>query len=276
MRLRLGISTCPNDTFAFHAILERKVDLRGLELDVEILDIQELNEWLGAGSLDASKASFHAALHLAGRYGVLPVGAALGVGVGPLLLAARPDARLGTDSRVLCPGALTTATLLFQCLHPGIGVVEHRVFSDIMPALKRGEAEFGVVIHEGRFTYEKEGLRLIEDLGASWESTTGGPVPLGGILARLDLGADVHARLAAVIRGSVEYAHTHRDETLTTMRRYAQELDDAVIWAHVDTYVNAYTLDLGAEGRAALRELAARARAAGAIPADASDLCIID
>src|SRR6266511_5624498 len=169
MPLRLGLSTCPNDTFTFHAIMERRIDLRGLEFDFTLEDVQQLNERLAAGELDVSKASFHAALRLADRYGVLRSGAALGMGVGPLLLSAGPDAELTERSRVLCPGADTTATLLFRCLHPRSRHIEHRVFSEIMPALKRGEADFGVVIHEGRFTYQQEGLYLVEDLGASWE-----------------------------------------------------------------------------------------------------------
>ena len=138
MKLRLGLSTCPNDTFAFHAILERRIDLRGLEFDAELLDVQQLNDGLFAGRYDISKASFYAALLLARDYGVLRAGAALGFGVGPLIVAARPDARPETAARVLCPGATTTATLLYRCLHPGQGEIRHAVFSDIGPALRRG------------------------------------------------------------------------------------------------------------------------------------------
>ena len=267
MHLRLGLSTCPNDTFTFHALMERRIDLHGLDFDFTLEDIQQLNERLDAGQLDVSKASFHAALHLADRYGVLRSGAALGMGVGPLLLSAGPDARLTERARVICPGADTTATLLFRCLHPDAGCIEHRLFSDIMPALKRGEADFGVVIHEGRFTYRQEGLHLMEDLGASWERVSQGPVPLGGILARLDLPARVHDDLNAILRDSIAYAYAHRDEVFGTMQRYAQELEPSVIWAHVDLYVNQYTVDLAETGERALATLNRLAQTGGVVAA---------
>jgi 1,4-dihydroxy-6-naphthoate synthase len=266
MKLSLGISTCPNDTFAFHGILRRAVDLRGLEFDVRLLDVQQLNEQLAAGALDYSKASFYASLHLAGRYGVVRAGSALGMGVGPLLLAARDGAVPGAESRVLCPGAWTTAALLFQCLHPEARRIEHRVFSEIMPALKRDEADFGVVIHEGRFTYRQEGLALVEDLGVSWERLTGGPVPLGGILGRLEIPDEVHVRFCAVLRDSISYAYAHRDEVFATMQRYAQELEPDVIWSHVDLYVNEYTVDLGQTGVDALATLQRMAERAQILP----------
>ena len=265
MNLRLGLSTCPNDTFTFHAILNCKVDLRGFDFEFELRDVQQLNELLAANELDVSKASFHAALELSERFGVLRAGSAMGMGVGPLLLAARNGAGLTPDARVICPGADTTATLLFRCLHPQVRRIEHRVFSEIMPALRRGEADFGVVIHEGRFTYQKEGLRLVEDLGASWERVSGGPVPLGGILARLDLGAEAHDALNALLRDSIAYAYAHRDEAFATMQRYAQELAPAVIWAHVDLYVNEYTVDLGETGERALATLNRLAQQSGVV-----------
>jgi 1,4-dihydroxy-6-naphthoate synthase len=278
MRLTLGISPCPNDTFAFHGILARKVDLRGLEFDTRLLDVQQLNEQLAAGVLDYSKASFFAALHLAGSYGVLRAGAALGMGVGPLLLAAddrAAGAGVTAEARVLCPGASTTATLLFQCLHPEATRIEHRVFSDIMPALKRGEADLGVVIHEGRFTYRREGLSLVEDLGASWERLTGGPVPLGGILGRLELPDDVHRRFVAALRDSIAYGYAHREEAFFTMQRHAQELEPAVIWSHVDLYVDERTVDLGDSGTAALATLQQAARRAGVLAAGSPPLRVL-
>jgi predicted solute-binding protein len=164
--IHLGISTCPNDTFTFHAILEQRIDLGGLTFDIELLDVEELNRRLFAGDFDIAKASFHAALLLAGDLGVLPVGSALGFGVGPLLLGSRtPGApRQGTwgsvRHRVLCPGEHTTATLLYKLFHPEEGTVEQVTFSDIMPALETGAADFGVCIHEGRFTWREHGLTL--------------------------------------------------------------------------------------------------------------------
>lgn len=276
--IHFGISTCPNDTFAFHGLLAGKVATPGLDLRIELMDVQELNERLAAGRFDAAKASFHAALRLAGEVGVLPVGSALGFGVGPLLLAAPegrgPAARTGGSPRVLCPGEWTTATLLYRMFH-GDGAIEQTVFDRIMPALKAGDADLGVCIHEGRFTWEREGLRCVEDLGSRWERETGAPLPLGGLLARRGLGPEVHAALTAAIRASLDHAWAHREETLVTMRRYAQELDDAVIWQHVELYVNEWTRDLGDAGARALAALREQAVCAGLVAADAPPLAVL-
>ena len=271
--IHLGISTCPNDTFAFHGILERRVSLRGLDFRIELLDVEALNRRLFAGDFDVAKASFHAALPLRSALGVLPVGAALGFGVGPLLLAARPDTRPrepipqpgggSRPARVLCPGAHTTATLLYALFHADEGALEQVVFSDIMPALEAGDADFGVCIHEGRFTWRAHGLALVEDLGAVWEEATAAPLPLGGILARHALGPATIRTVTTVIRDSLAYARAHRGETVPTMRRYAQELTEDVMFQHVDLYVNDWTTDLGDAGRAALETLDRQARRAG-------------
>lgn len=276
MKIKLGISTCPNDTFMFHAILARKIDLRGLDFEIELMDVQQLNERLEAGTFDCSKASYHAALLLADRYGVLTAGSAIGFGAGPVLLTAQEGAEPRPDSRVLCPGKWTTATLLFQNLYPESRKIEHRVFSAIMAALRDGEADFGVLIHEGRFTYQAEGLSLVADLGEAWERVTGSPVPLGGILARLDLPESVHHNLNAVIRDSLDYAYAHRQEVLGTILRYAQELDEALIWDYIDLYVNVYSRDLGDEGRRAVENLEHYARRAGVIAPDAAPVRFLD
>lgn len=264
--LRVGLSTCPNDTFLFHGLLTGRVPMPGYAPEFVLADVEELNAALAAGALDAGKASFATALRLAGRYGVLPVGAALGFGVGPVLLA-RPGLT-GAPRSVLCPGEGTTATLLLRALHPeyfAAGAVSQARFDHILPALQRGEADAGVAIHEGRFTFGRFGLELLEDLGASWERLTGGPVPLGGVLARLDLGPAAHAALAGALSASLAFARAHPQETLTTMRRHAQEFEDEVLWQHVRLYVNDATAELGATGRRALDELA---RCAG-VPAPA-------
>ena len=267
-RLRVGISTCPNDTFAFHALLTGEVDARGLAFEWEFLDVQALNERALAGSLDVAKVSFHAALRMAERMTVLSAGSALGFGVGPLVLAPGTDAEHGDDpARVLCPGEWTTATLLWRLFHPGEGALEQVVFSAIMPALEAGEAELGVCIHEGRFTWRERGLRRVEDLGETWERATGSPLPLGGIVARRDLGAETIARFDGALADSIRWARAHPDACLTTMRLHAQELDDDVIRAHVDLYVNDWTVELGDVGRGALEQLAERAEAAGLVPA---------
>lgn len=281
MKIRIGISTCPNDTFSFCPLLERRLETEGIEFDFCLLDVQELNEQLQAGALDVGKASFHAALKLRDRYGVMAAGSALGFGNGPLLLAGRGvkgsndhkfnpamDVNVLTptaDSRVLCPGPDTTAYLLYRLFYPGLGRVEHVVFSEIAPALMAGEADYGVCIHEGRFTFQQQGLGLVEDLGQRWERETGSPLPLGGILGRLDLGAEVLGRISRVIQASVRASLDSRERALPIMRRYAQEFDDQVLWSHVDLYVNRWTEDLGEVGLEALLELERRATHLGLV-----------
>lgn len=265
--IRLGISTCPNDTFAFHGLLTRAVDWRGLEFKVDLLDIQMLNDRLHRGDFDVAKASFHAAMRLADGYVVLPSGSALGFGVGPLLLASRPDVRPEhADQITLCPGQATTAALLFDLFHPRTTRVEHVVFSEIMPRLRAGTADFGVCIHEGRFTWQTQGLFLVEDLGSRWEAETASPLPLGGIVASRRLPPETIARVHHVIRDSLHFALSNRAAPLPTMRKHAQEFDDAVLMQHVDLYVNEWTVDLGAVGRRALAQLSARAASIGQTP----------
>ena len=164
------------------------------------------------------------------------------------MVAARPDVRPSPGARILCPGPTTTATLLYRSLHPGEGEIDHAVFSDIGPALRRGDADLGVLIHEGRLTYRRDGLHLIEDLGDSFERLARAPLPLGGILARLTLPDGVAERFTAVLRDSIAYAWANREEVLVTIRRYAQELDEDVIWPYVKLYVNDHTIDLGDDG----------------------------
>jgi 1,4-dihydroxy-6-naphthoate synthase len=275
MRIRIGISTCPNDTFAFHALMTGAVKSPGIEWEFELLDIEELNRRLFAESFDVAKASFHAALLLADQMWVLPSGSALGFGVGPLLLAARDNSRPDSCHReslsetqlpiVLCPGQHTTATLLYQLFYPQTGRITHCVFSDIMPRLQCQEADFGVCIHEGRFTWQESDLYLVEDLGQRWEQTTASPLPLGGILASRHLDRDLLNQVQTAIHDSIRWAQNHPDETLPTMRRYAQEFDDRVLMQHVELYVNQWTLDLGDLGNAALEKLRLLATQAGII-----------
>lgn len=274
-RIHLGISTCPNDTFAFHALMAGKVDPRGLEFEVELADVEELNTRLAAGEFDVAKGSFHAALRLTEEVGVLPSGSALGFGNGPLLLASRAGEAPGHHSRVLAPGQNTTANLLYRLFHPGGAEPEQVLFSEIMPALERGEADYGVCIHEGRFTYAEHGLHRVEDLGERWEQATGTPLPLGGIFARRRLGQERLRRVAEVIADSLDYAWAHPEETVPTMRAHAVELAEDVMQAHVDLYVNAWTRDLGPEGRRALAEMSRRASDAGVLPRDVRPLEVI-
>ena len=265
--IHLGISTCPNDTFAFHGLLTRSVDWRGLNFDVELIDIQQLNDRLFAGEFDVAKTSFHAALMLAKETVVLPSGSALGFGVGPLLLSAREaDQPTNSNQVTLCPGKDTTASLLFQLFYPATTQIRHVVFSEIMPDLKNKKADFGVCIHEGRFTWQNEGLGLVEDLGTRWEKETACPLPLGGIVARRSLGADTIATVQAVIHDSLKLARANPGVALPTMRKYAQEFDDDVLMKHVDLYVNDWTVELGTVGENALNELSRRAQKIGLLP----------
>jgi 1,4-dihydroxy-6-naphthoate synthase len=274
--IRLGISTCPNDTFAFHALMNRCVDWRGIDFQIELLDIQQLNDRLFRGELDVAKASFHAALLLADKMWVLPSGSALGFGVGPLLLAAKDnDVPRDSSQLTVCPGKHTTASLLFQLFYPGTTRVEQDRFSEIMPRLKSRSADFGVCIHEGRFTWQSEDLFLVEDLGERWENETRSPLPLGGILAKRSLNAETLQVVQSVIFDSLQYAHSHREETMSTMRRYAQEFDDSVLVQHVDLYVNDWTLDLGVVGQESLDALSQRARQVGILPAGTDRLEVL-
>jgi 1,4-dihydroxy-6-naphthoate synthase len=271
--VHLGISTCPNDTFAFHGLLTRQVDWRGLKFEIELIDIQQLNDRLFAGDFDVAKTSFHAALLLSDKTVVLPSGSALGFGVGPLLLSARQAERPeSTTQTTLCPGKHTTAALLFQLFYPATTQIRHVVFSEIMPQLKQLKADFGVCIHEGRFTWQHEGLGLVEDLGTRWERETSCPLPLGGIVARRTLSHETIATVQAVLLDSLQLALSDRSLPLPTMRQYAQEFDDRVLMQHVDLYVNDWTIDLGHVGRDSLQKLSERAESIGLLPANSSML----
>ena len=248
---------------------------RGLDFDIELLDIQQLNDGLFQGRFDFAKCSFHAALRLADETVVVPCGSALGYGVGPLLLSARQGENPGstisdTDGPVdtteslrqttLCPGEHTTAAMLFQMFYPYTTRIEHVVFSEIMPRLREGSADFGVCIHEGRFTWQEQGLDLVEDLGHRWESVYECPLPLGGLVASRRLDDNTIRTFNNVLRDSLEYAREHPDDALTSMRKYAQEFDDDVLQKHVELYVNKWTTDLGVEGSGALSILSKRAK----------------
>ncbi len=271
--IHLGISTCPNDTFAFAALLEGRVDTGDIRFEIELLDIQQLNDRLSAGDFDAAKSSFFTALKLAGTTFVLPSGSALGFGVGPLLLAASPD-QIPQHSKqtTLCPGADTTAHLLFALFYGGTTGVRQTVFSEILPALQAGRADFGVCIHEGRFTWRETGLALVDDLGQRWEALTNTPLPLGGIIARRSLSKATLDAIQTAIHDSLRLALQDPSSALPKMRRYAQEFDDAVLMQHVDLYVNQWTLDLGRVGSQALQELSRQAKRVGCITTNVPDL----
>ncbi len=269
--LRVGISTCPNDTFTFHALLTGEVRDPELDLEFELLDVEELNRGLAEGRYDVAKGSFHAALHLTESLVTLPVGAALGFGVGPVILG-RPGPTPAPTARVLCPGRWTTATLLWELFHAGEGALEQRPFHEIVPALESGAADLGVCIHEARFTYAEHDLELVEDLGATWERETDAPLPLGGIFARRALSPELTQRVTELIRASLAWARAKPDAALVSMRAHAQEFDDDVLREHVNLYVNEFTTELGEIGERALRVLRERALEAGLFPRDSAPL----
>lgn len=287
--IRLGISTCPNDTFAFHGLLTGAVSPPGFRFEIDLLDVEELNHLLARGRFDVAKGSFHAALSLASEIVVLPSGSALGFGVGPVLLGSPLAPPISSWSeersseggealrpRVLGPGKLTTATLLFRLFYPEFEEVDQVLFSEIMPRLATGRADYGICIHEGRFTYAERGLKLVEDLGEKWERETEVPLPLGGIFARRELGGKRIEGVQSAILESLEYGRRYPEQTLSTMRRYAQEETDEVLWKHVELYVNDWTLDLGDVGRTALRTLGEKAGAAGLLADGGEELEIFE
>jgi 1,4-dihydroxy-6-naphthoate synthase len=265
--LSLGFSPCPNDTFIFHALVHGAVRAEGLRFRERLEDVETLNRLAAAGALDVAKASYGAVPHLLEEYVLLRAGGALGRGCGPLLVARGP---LGRDAlraaRIAIPGRRTTAALLLRLFAPEAPEPVEMVYSDIMPAVARGEVDAGLIIHESRFTYPEHGLTRAADLGAWWEGETGLPIPLGGILARRALGASVLGVLDAAVRASVAHAFAHPDASRAYVREHAQEMDDEVARQHVALYVNDFSLDVGTEGERAVRELFRRAAAIGAVP----------
>jgi 1,4-dihydroxy-6-naphthoate synthase len=266
--LTLGYSPCPNDTFIFYALMHNKVRVPGVEFREQLEDVETLNRLALAGTLDLTKISYHAFGHLRDQYALLRSGSALGRGCGPLIVA-RPGARiedLGSGA-IAIPGELTTAALLLRLFDPRLANFSVMPFDCIMDAVVSGKAAAGLIIHESRFTYQRYGLEQLLDLGAWWERTENAPIPLGGILARRSLGAELSRTVETGIRQSVEYAWKHADETLAYCRCHSQEMDEEVMRKHIELYVNDFTLDLGSEGIAAVRRLMAVGEEKGIFPA---------
>ena len=265
-RISLGYSPCPNDTYIFYGLVHGKID--GAPRCREILeDIETLNRMAMAGKLDMTKISFHAFAFMRDRYCLLHSGGALGRGCGPLVIA--PDALDPRDllgKRIAIPGELTTAALLLRLFNPALDNLVAMPFHEIMEATQRGDVDAGVIIHESRFTYPDYGLHKVIDLGEWWEASTGHPIPLGGILARRDIGEEKIQQIDISLCASVKYAHTNPNEVKNYIREHAQEMDEAVMQQHIDLYVNDYTLDYGADGEAALVDLFARAEEADIVP----------
>lgn len=275
MTLSLAYSPCPNDCFMFDAIVHKRIDLEGLDFEVRLADVEALNRDAFDGRTDITKLSYHAYAHCVDRYVMLNTGSALGRNCGPLLISKRPIAVeevAAGDLHIAIPGRFTTANLLLGLAFPAATRTTAMVFSDIEGAVQHDQCDAGVIIHENRFTYEARGLRKVIDLGEYWESTTGHPIPLGGIVIRRSLPAEVRATMDRVLRRSVEHAFAHRDVTLPYVRAHAQDMDDAVMFKHIDLYVNHFSVDLGPEGRDAVTHLFARGHAAGVLPATSAQL----
>jgi 1,4-dihydroxy-6-naphthoate synthase len=268
MELSLGYSPCPNDTFIFHALVHGLVSAGDVRFRERLEDVETLNQLAREGALDVTKVSYGAIPYLLDEYVLLKSGGALGRGCGPLLVV-RADRADHPIERIAIPGRQTTANLLLRLWAPELPQGEEVIYSEIMPAVVRGEVDAGLIIHESRFTYADHGLVQRVDLGEWWEEETGRPIPLGGILARRSLGAEVIHSLEDALRRSVERAFAHPDDSAEYVRQHAQEMDPAVMRQHIELYVNHFSAALGEEGEGAVRELLQRAAAAGLAPAAA-------
>lgn len=276
MKLTLGFSPCPNDTFIFDALIHHKIDTEGLEFDVSFEDVESLNRKAFAGELDITKLSYHAYAYAAEAYVLLDAGSALGFGVGPLLIcrdeqkAEELRAMAGTaqaaEAIIGIPGKYTTANFLLGLAYPAWQNKREMVFSEIERALLDGRIDAGLIIHENRFTYAAKGLHKIIDLGDYWEKETGLPIPLGGIVAKRALPDAVKQKINRVLRRSIEFAFANPGSSMDFVRQHAQEMDEAVMKQHIELYVNAYSVDLDKEGRNAVSTLFDRAQASGVIP----------
>lgn len=271
MKLSLGFSPCPNDTFIFDALIHHKIDTEGLEFDVYFDDVETLNQKALKGVLDISKLSFHAFAHVAAQYALLDSGSALGFGVGPLLICKDerfldPSQLERSNPSIGIPGVLTTANFLLGIAYPNLQNKVLKVFSDIEESLLSGEIDLGLIIHENRFTYAEKGLSKIVDLGSFWENLTGCAIPLGGIVINRNIDPEVQHKVNRVLRKSVEYAFENPKSGIKFIREHAQEMEEAVMYKHIELYVNQYSLDLGTEGRKAIDILFKMATEKGLIP----------
>jgi len=260
--LTFGFTPCPNDAFAFHALVHGLV-AAPFEVEPVLLDIEELNQRAADGELQLSKLSFGAAAAAGDRYRLLRSGAALGHGVGPLVVAREPRSlEEAAAGRIAVPGRETTAFLLLRLAAPALGDVVELRYDGILDAVVAGDVDAGLIIHESRFTYADHGLVAVADLGEWWETETGLPVPLAGIFARSDLEPELAAEAEAAIRASVEYAFAHPEASQDYVRSLSHEMSDEVCAAHIALYVNASSVDVGDEGMAAIDRLLGRAAAA--------------
>ncbi len=264
--LTLGYSPCPNDTFIFYGMTHGCVETAVEFAPPYHKDVETLNKWALEGKLDVTKLSFHALGHVLDEYWVLPAGSALGRGCGPLLVADGPLDLSRPDLTIAIPGRYTTAALLFQMFAPQCKNLVEVPFEKIMDSVVQKKVDAGVIIHEGRFTYQSLGLSCIQDLGEWWEKSSGEPIPLGCICAKRNLGEPVLRAINEAITKSLYYARDNQVECLPYIRQHSQELDDQVVQQHIDLYVNDYSTDLGLKGKQAVVAFLEKAREREILP----------
>jgi 1,4-dihydroxy-6-naphthoate synthase len=275
--ITLGFSPCPNDTFIFDAIVNGKIDTEDIEFRYLLADVEQLNQKAFRGELDVTKLSFNAFLHLAHKYVLLNSGAALAANAGPLLVCKKP-VTIGSlaGKRIGIPGKNTTANLLLSLAAPKITDKVEMLFSDIEDAVISGEIDAGLIIHESRFTYMQKGLYKVTDLGKFWEEKTHCLIPLGGIVANRNLPENVIRSIDRVLKKSVEYAFANPGSSAAFVSMNAQEMDENVVKKHIELYVNKYSIELGIDGRKAVRMLFLEAVNAGIIIPEIGDSYIVE
>lgn len=267
MKLTLGFSPCPNDTFIFDAMVHGRIDTEGLEFEYFLADVEELNRKAFASEVEITKISFNAYAYTAKDYLILDAGSALGYHNGPLLISkSRIMASELKDKRIAIPGKYTTANLLFSIAYPEATNKTEYLFSDIERALLENEVDAGLIIHETRFTYHKRGLHKIADMGEYWEGLTGHPIPLGTIVIKRSLPEDTQMKVNRIVKRSIEYAYKDSFASYDFVSSNAREMDSSVMNRHIKLYVNEFSLALGEKGKSAIRELFSIASEKGVIP----------
>lgn len=267
MKLKLGFSTCPNDTFIFDAAVHHKIDTEDIEFDIMLGDVEELNNKAFEGEIDITKLSYHAYFYAAEKYVLLNSGSALGNNNGPLLISKKkiyPDEI--NNIKIAVPGKYTTANLLLGIAYPEAKNKISYLFSDIEDAVSDEEVDAGLIIHENRFTYKAKGLKKIIDLGEYWETKTKMPIPLGGIVISRKHPKSLQLKISNIIKRSIEYAYKNPASSLEFIKQYAQEMDAEIMKKHIDLYVNDFSVDLGKKGKQAIRTLYCEAAERGLIP----------
>ncbi len=264
--IRLGFSSCPNDTFIFDAMIHGKIDTEGIDFELVIEDVEELNRRAFRNDLDVTKISFNAYTRLIDQYILLDAGAALGENCGPLVITKEAMSMDELQNkRIAIPGINTTANLLLTLAFPDYKNKVEMLFSDIEAAVIKGDVDAGLIIHESRFTYQEKGLQKTLDLGEYWESQTVTPTPLGGILVKRNLGDELIQKINRVLKRSVQFAFDNPKSGLEFIRQHSQEMSEEVMYKHIALYVNHYSLNLGEAGKNAVQVLFDKAIEAGLI-----------